>query len=668
MSRIVKEKAKKPARSLVKSNLLFMVVALVCVALVISTATLLVMTSAADNIAESAAKTAINVVNKELVIISDQYIREAQIVAGNENVTAAFEQESQTNLEAELEALTQSMNIRSATVFDRSGNVIAATNGAYVKGESIKSLYCVERALSGDAVSDVGPGGGSDFALNCVSPVKVQGSIVGGVMLTYDFTNNDFVDKLNALTGDAFSVYYGNRRVSTTLLNDDGSRYINSTMDDSIAKIVLEQGQVYRDRVKIEGKVYIAYYEPLTSLDGSVIGALFSGYCRSELKASITKGALFNTVIGVSIVVLVYFLYSSFLKKRMRLPLELIVNTVEDIANGDMSDETAERLARLENDDEVGSLARAMERAVKAIRDIAEDSRQLKEAIDDNDLSASIDTSRYKGIYLTISDVINQLFGEIVANMKAVQEISEGIDNRAQQVSAAAESLAQGSTEQAASVEELAATISSVSNQVGDNANNAKSANGIAAQTVAEVAESNEQMKKMIGAMDEISTTSHKIGAMVKTIDDIAFQTNILALNAAVEAARAGAQGKGFAVVADEVRNLANKSAEAAKDSTTLIGNVISAIEKGVGYAGSVERSLSSVMEKTSIVNDAVDNISSATAEQAMLIEQISVGIDQISSVIQLNTSISEETAAASIGLADDIGMLNAMVKKYRFE
>ena len=668
MSRIVKEKAKKPARSLVKSNLLFMVVALVCVALVISTATLLVMTSAADNIAESAAKTAINVVNKELVIISDQYIREAQIVAGNENVTAAFEQDSQTNLEAELEALTQSMNIRSATVFDRSGNVIAATNGAYVKGESIKSLYCVERALSGDAVSDVGPGGGSDFALNGVSPVKVQGSIVGGVMLTYDFTNNDFVDKLNALTGDAFTVFYGNRRVSTTLLNDDGSRYINSTMDDSIAKIVLEQGQVYRDRVKIEGKVYIAYYEPLTSLDGSVIGALFSGYCRSELKASITKGALFNTVIGVSIVVLVYFLYSSFLKKRMRLPLELIVNTVEDIANGDMSDETAERLARLENDDEVGSLARAMERAVKAIRDIAEDSRQLKEAIDDNDLSASIDTSRYKGIYLTISDVINQLFGEIVANMKAVQEISEGIDNRAQQVSAAAESLAQGSTEQAASVEELAATISSVSNQVGDNANNAKSANGIAAQTVAEVAESNEQMKKMIGAMDEISTTSHKIGAMVKTIDDIAFQTNILALNAAVEAARAGAQGKGFAVVADEVRNLANKSAEAAKDSTTLIGNVISAIEKGVGYAGSVERSLSSVMEKTSIVNDAVDNISSATAEQAMLIEQISVGIDQISSVIQLNTSISEETAAASIGLADDIGMLNAMVKKYRFE
>ena len=668
MSRIVKEKAKKPARSLVKSNLLFMVVALVCVALVISTATLLVMTSAADNIAESAAKTAINVVNKELVIISDQYIREAQIVAGNENVTAAFEQDSQTNLEAELEALTQSMNIRSATVFDRSGNVIAATNGAYVKGESIKSLYCVERALSGDAVSDVGPGGGSDFALNGVSPVKVQGSIVGGVMLTYDFTNNDFVDKLNALTGDAFTVYYGNRRVSTTLLNDDGSRYINSTMDDSIAKIVLEQGQVYRDRVKIEGKVYIAYYEPLTSLDGSVIGALFSGYCRSELKASITKGALFNTVIGVSIVVLVYFLYSSFLKKRMRLPLELIVNTVEDIANGDMSDETAERLARLENDDEIGSLARAMERAVKAIRDIAEDSRQLKEAIDDNDLSASIDTSRYKGIYLTISDVINQLFGEIVANMKAVQEISEGIDNRAQQVSAAAESLAQGSTEQAASVEELAATISSVSNQVGDNANNAKSANGIAAQTVAEVAESNEQMKKMIGAMDEISTTSHKIGAMVKTIDDIAFQTNILALNAAVEAARAGAQGKGFAVVADEVRNLANKSAEAAKDSTTLIGNVISAIEKGVGYAGSVERSLSSVMEKTSIVNDAVDNISSATAEQAMLIEQISVGIDQISSVIQLNTSISEETAAASIGLADDIGMLNAMVKKYRFE
>ncbi len=494
--------------------------------------------------------------------------------------------------------------------------------------------------------------------------------------------------------------------------------------DSSLSKIAeihkkVRNGESGFGEYKYEGEGRFTAFAPIPNSDG---WSLLITANKADFEHAARRGLNYLIILEIVYVVIVFFITRPLIK-QLTGPISIIEERLHNFAQGDVSTKLPEMsLKSVELNELYNSLSHMIESTDAIISDIDVSLDKLSRC----DFDIELDEERYAGDYLSIKNAFLHIRDELSSLMRREAEVSNAIiynvtqalksmadgnfnysisqpelfvneravikvalENIREEISAmltkihaaseqvfsgsvqvsdTAQAMAQGSTEQAASVEELAATISSVSNQVGDNANNAKSANGIAAQTVAEVAESNEQMKKMIGAMDEISTTSHKIGAMVKTIDDIAFQTNILALNAAVEAARAGAQGKGFAVVADEVRNLANKSAEAAKDSTTLIGNVISAIEKGVGYAGSVERSLSSVMEKTSIVNDAVDNISSATAEQAMLIEQISVGIDQISSVIQLNTSISEETAAASIGLADDIGMLNAMVKKYRFE
>ena len=175
-------------------------------------------------------------------------------------------------------------------------------------------------------------------------------------------------------------------------------------------------------------------------------------------------------------------------------------------------------------------------------------------------------------------------------------------------------------------------------------------------------------MNELVQAMDEIATSSGKIQKIIKTIEDIAFQTNILSLNAAVEAARAGDAGKGFAVVADEVRNLANKSADAVKSTTALIADSAAAIENGNRIVQDTDKALRNVMEKTDGVNSLVGKIAQATQNQSLAIEQINIGVEQISNIVQSTSATAEETAASSAELANQSQLLKNLVEKYKIE
>ena len=255
---------------------------------------------------------------------------------------------------------------------------------------------------------------------------------------------------------------------------------------------------------------------------------------------------------------------------------------------------------------------------------------------------------------------------------QAVADLSEGasqVASAAAQVSAASQSLAQGSSEQAASLEETSASSEEINSMAQRNTENSRTAAGLVTQSEQKFAETNHSLDQMVTAMSEIKESSDKISKIIKTIDEIAFQTNILALNAAVEAARAGEAGMGFAVVADEVRNLAQRCAQAAKDTAALIEESISKANGGKIKVDEVAAAIRAVTDDAGKVKTLVDEVNLGSQEQARGIEQVSKAISQMEQVTQQTAASAEEGASAaeeltaqSAALREVVGRLTQMV------
>lgn len=366
-------------------------------------------------------------------------------------------------------------------------------------------------------------------------------------------------------------------------------------------------------------------------------------------------------VITLLLTVVIALKLASGLKK----PILEIETAAQNLAQGRLKD----AVITYQSKDELGSLSDSMRQTVHAITAIIQDEdKLLGEMANGNfDIKTDIEdqyVGEFRNLLLSMRNINLSLSDTLLQINEASNQVSSGSD----QVSSGAQALSQGATEQASSVEELAATIGEISQQVKNNADNALNASKKSGIAGTEVVESNRKMQELIAAMEEISDSSKEIGKVIKTIEDIAFQTNILALNAAVEAARAGAAGKGFAVVADEVRNLASKSAEAAKGTTTLIEGAVKAVAKGTQLVDATAKSLLSVVDGTQEVAMLVDKISVASNEQASSVAQVTQGIDQISSVVQTNSATAEESAAASEELSGQAQMLKRLVSKFKLK
>lgn len=243
-----------------------------------------------------------------------------------------------------------------------------------------------------------------------------------------------------------------------------------------------------------------------------------------------------------------------------------------------------------------------------------------------------------------------------------VNETAIQVASGAGQVSDAGQSLSQGATEQAASLEEITSSLTEVGSQSKTNAENAALAKGLADEAHSAADQGIQRMEEMMAAMGEIQNSSKEVVKIVKAIDDIAFQTNLLALNAAVEAARAGRHGKGFAVVAEEVRNLAGRSAKAAKETADGINTSIEKVDRGTGVAGQTVEALIKISEQVAKVNDLIGEISAASKEQAQSLSQVEAALQQIDGVTQQNSANAEQTASAAEELSSQAAALKQLL------
>ena len=401
-----------------------------------------------------------------------------------------------------------------------------------------------------------------------------------------------------------------------------------------------------------------AAYAPVEGTDGWSIAVTAPqlNYLASTRDAMVINIAVIVIAIVLSTVI------ALILAIRISAPMKACANRMKLLVEGDLDTP----MPKITTKDETGMLARSTADLVAGLRTVISDIDFLLNEMANQNLNVHTEHEGvYVGSFRNILFSMRNMKGQLSGAMRQVNHSASEVSDASNQLSASAQMLGQGTTEQASSVEELAARISVISEQVKNTAKGALEARGQTHQTGESVLLCNQKMQNLVEAMQKIQESSDEIEKILKTIDDIAFQTNILALNAAVEAARAGSAGKGFAVVAEEVRNLAGKSAAAAKDTSVLIENSTDAVHMGMEIARNTADVLLEVVNSIQAVVKAIDEIATVSNEQSEAVEQVSEGINQISIVVQNNSATAEESAAASEELSAEATCLKEMVDQF---
>ncbi len=502
--------------------------------------------------------------------------------------------------------------------------------------------------------------GQDTLVVTVATPVYINGELDGilGLNLTLDSLTED-LDKIKVgdtgyitvFDTDNNIVFHPEKELQLQNINDTG-------YSDSLKKII-EDGKSLSDiSGSFEKTSYHGSTVYLEDINYMVLGVIPTTEYTSFTQ---TINLLITASFGGCIIILCIII-TLFAKSLSKSLIKLSVGVKK------LADEELDTEITVNSRDEIGVLAQDISRIVDRLRlymDYIEEISYILSEIGNGNLDIHF-KHEYNGNFAKIKTAILEIQAGLSEMIGSIMQVSEQVHIGSTQVSNGAQALAQGAAEQAASVEELSATFSDISNQADISTQNLTEANLELDNVVQEIALGGEEMQKMLTAMDVISDTSQEIGKIIKSIEDIAFQTNILSLNAAIEAARAGEAGKGFSVVADEVRNLAAKTAAASKQTADLISSALAASRNGKDTAKETAESFQKVDIQLRDAAVKSTEVTNRFKEQNEDIKQMVSGINQISGVVQTNSATAEESAASSEELSGQAHQLKEVIGRFR--
>ena len=528
----------------------------------------------------------------------------------------------------------------------------------YLKAKETKTLNLT------NAYEDDSEEGG--YVVSVVLPIVYKEEFKGVVIIDISMSVFDIIEQKDERFSTLYSsVFDTNGRIMYSMNEDaEGKQLKEIFPEKSMTSLqsYMDKNEAFNTFVK-NGKGDLVQFSAIPINIEGVSWWVSVEVSEKEFTKAISKMVLLAIPVSLlGILLLVGF--SHFYIRTALNPLKRIAKVGDYVAEGDFSHEI-----NYSHQDEIGQIAESMAKVVGRIRAIIKDLLGKLDQMSQGNFAFDFwNPELYKGEYAPLLEGLYDILDDLNVTMGEIHGSSQQVDASAQQVSSFAQSLSRGATEQATSIEELSTTMDDISAKIKETAEMSINASILSKESGNAVGLSNEKMDEMSKAMQEITEKSQEISKIIKTIDDIAFQTNILSLNAAIEAARAGAAGKGFAVVADEVGNLAQKSAKAAQNTAGLIEETIDAVNKGAKITEETAESLSVVSQKTDKINEIIASISTASEAEANGIKQLSNGLDQIALVVQSNTSTAEESATASEELSGQSGRLNHLLGKFNLK